>query len=69
LRIPWTPVLTAAAVSQAWSAQFAYPANGQTPQQQKGDEAACDKGAVEQTGIDPTRARAACLEDRGYTRK
>jgi hypothetical protein len=78
-RILWTLALTVAVVSQAWSAQYVYPAKGQTPQQQKSDEAACDKWAVEQTGFDPTKpplqqatfakARAACLEGRGYTIK
>ena len=33
--------------------QFAYPAKGQTAEQQKKDEAECSKWATGQTGIDP----------------
>ncbi|WP_153111185.1 glycine zipper family protein [Propionivibrio limicola] len=33
--------------------QFVYPAQGQSPQQQQNDEAACHSWAVQQTGFDP----------------
>jgi len=35
--------------------QFVYPAKGQSPQQQKSDEAACAQWATQQTGFDPTK--------------
>ncbi|HSS69066.1 MAG TPA: hypothetical protein VLQ46_00240 [Casimicrobiaceae bacterium] len=35
--------------------QYVYPAKGQTPQQQKSDEAACYSWAVQQTGFDPAK--------------
>ena len=35
--------------------QFAYPAKGQSPEQQKKDEAECGKWATGQTGYDPAR--------------
>jgi hypothetical protein len=37
----------------ALAQQFAYPAKGQTPDQQKKDEAACHTWAVEQSKFDP----------------
>lgn len=40
-------------VSHAHAQQYVYPAKGQTPEQQKSDEAACYKWAVQQTGFDP----------------
>lgn len=36
--------------------QFVYPAKGQSPEQQKSDEAACYQWAVQQTGFDPAKA-------------
>jgi hypothetical protein len=45
--------LTATLISEASAQQFVYPAKGQSPQQQKSDEAACYSWAVEQTGFDP----------------
>jgi hypothetical protein len=47
--------LGAALVSEAAAQQFVYPAKGQSPQQQKSDEAACYKWAVQQTGFDPAK--------------
>ncbi len=35
--------------------QFVYPAKGQSPQQQKSDEAACYQWAVQQSGFDPAK--------------
>lgn len=55
----WTTVhvfACAAIVSGGLGAQqFAYPAKGQSPQQQKSDEAACSQWATQQTGFDPTK--------------
>jgi hypothetical protein len=45
--------VTALLVSLANAQQFVYPAKGQTPEQQKNDEAACYTWAVKQTGFDP----------------
>jgi hypothetical protein len=45
----------AASLSAPAVAQYVYPAKGQTPQQQKSDEAACQKWAVQQTGFDPAK--------------
>jgi hypothetical protein len=47
--------LAAFMMSQA-SAQYVYPAKGQTAEQQKSDEAACYSWAVQQTGFDPAKA-------------
>lgn len=44
-------VFTAGASAQ----QFAYPAKGQSPEQQKKDEGACNTWAVEQSKYDPAR--------------
>jgi hypothetical protein len=38
----------------AWAQQFAYPAKGQSPEQQKKDEGQCHTWAVEQSKYDPT---------------
>jgi len=75
----WLLALAAAMISQAGAQQFVYPAKGQSPQQQKSDEAACYTWAVQQSGFDPAKpppqqaafakARAACLEGKGYTVK
>ena len=65
---------------------FVYPRQGQSAQQQAGDEYECHRWAVSQSNFDPSgaatgqsttvstngrsdyqRARAACLEGRGYT--
>jgi hypothetical protein len=55
-RTLWMLTLSAALVSQAAAQQVVYPAKGQTPQQQKSDEAACYTWAVQQTGFDPAKA-------------
>ena len=78
-RTLWMLVVSAAMVSQAAAQQYVYPAKGQSPQQQKSDEAACYTWAVQQSGFDPAKpppqqaafakARAACLEGKGYTVK
>ena len=41
--------------SGAFAQQFVYPAKGQSPDQQKKDEAECQQWAVNQTGVDPSR--------------
>ena len=48
-------VLATALVTEAGAQQFVYPAKGQTPEQQKSDEAACYTWAVQQTGFDPAK--------------
>lgn len=45
-------------VSHAHAQQYVYPAKGQTPEQQKSDEAACYTWAVQQTGFDPANPQA-----------
>lgn len=45
-------------ISHAHAQQYVYPAKGQTPEQQKGDEAACYTWAVQQTGFDPANPAA-----------
>ena len=47
--------LSVALISQVAAQQYVYPAKGQTPQQQKSDESACYKWAVQQTGFDPAK--------------
>jgi hypothetical protein len=47
-------LLTAASLA-ASAQQFAYPAKGQSPDQQKKDEAECGSWAVKQTGFDPAK--------------
>lgn len=47
--------LTAALAAEAGAQQFVYPAKGQSPQQQKSDEAACHSWAVQQSGFDPAK--------------
>ena len=50
-------VLTASLllVLPAFAQQYVYPAKGQSPEQQKSDEAACYTWAVQQTGFDPAK--------------
>ena len=50
-------VLVAACVMAALpaTAQYVYPAKGQSPDQQKKDESACYGWAVEQSGFDPAK--------------
>lgn len=50
-----TAWLAALASQAAWAQQYAYPAKGQSPQQQKNDEAAGHSWAVRQTGFDPAK--------------
>jgi hypothetical protein len=52
-RIVWMLALTAALVGDAGAQQFVYPAKGQSPEQQKTDEAACYTWAVQQSKFDP----------------
>ncbi|HOW50319.1 MAG TPA: glycine zipper family protein [Rubrivivax sp.] len=54
-RIVWILALSTALVSSVAAQQFVYPAKGQSPQQQKSDEAACYSWAVQQTGFDPAK--------------
>jgi hypothetical protein len=51
----WILATTVALASQVSAQQFVYPAKGQSPQQQKSDEAACYQWAVQQTGFDPAK--------------
>lgn len=55
LRRLWTLALAAALIAPAGAQQIVYPAKGQSPQQQKSDEAACYTWAVQNTGIDPAK--------------
>lgn len=55
MRTLWMLALTIALISQANAQQFVYPAKGQSPEQQKSDEAACYSWAVQQTGFDPAK--------------
>ena len=45
--------MSVALVGGAGAKQYVYPAKGQSPQQQKNDEAQCYTWAVDQTGFDP----------------
>ena len=47
--------LTAALIGEAGAQQYVYPAKGQSPEQQKSDEAACYTWAVQQSGFDPAK--------------
>lgn len=55
-------VFSSAAISQqsapATNQEFIYPAKGQTPEQQKTDEAQCYLWAVQQSGYDPANPAA-----------
>jgi len=44
-----------ALIAEAGAQQFVYPAKGQSPGQQKSDEAACYSWAVQQSGFDPAK--------------
>ena len=55
LRLVLSLALGMALIGQAGAQQFVYPAKGQSPQQQKNDEAACYTWAVQQTGFDPAK--------------
>jgi hypothetical protein len=54
-RTVWMLALTAALIGEAGAQQYVYPAKGQSPEQQKSDEAACYTWAVQQTGFDPAK--------------
>lgn len=54
----WALALTATLISEAGAQQFVYPAKGQSPEQQKSDEAACYSWAVQQTMFDPANPPA-----------
>ena len=54
-KIVWIVALTAAVAFEANAQQYVYPAKGQTPDQQKKDEAACYSWAVDQSGFDPAK--------------
>jgi hypothetical protein len=51
--------MSIAMVSVANAQQYVYPAKGQSPEQQKSDEAACHTWAIQQTGFDPAKPAAA----------
>jgi hypothetical protein len=51
----WMLALTVALTGEVSAQQYVYPAKGQSPQQQKNDEAACYSWAVQQTGFDPAK--------------
>ena len=48
-------VLAVAAALPVAAQQYAFPAKGQSPEQQKKDEASCAQWAVQQTGYDPAK--------------
>jgi hypothetical protein len=52
----WILAVVAALAAPAAAQQYVFPAKGQSPQQQKSDEAACYTWAVQQTGFDPAKA-------------
>ena len=51
----WMLALTMALIAEASAQQYVYPAKGQSPEQQKSDEAACYSWAVQQSGFDPAK--------------
>jgi hypothetical protein len=54
-RTVWVLVLSVALIAEVSAQQYVYPTKGQSPQQQKSDEAACYTWAVQQTGFDPAK--------------
>jgi hypothetical protein len=48
-------LLSVLLIGEANAQQYVYPAKGQTPEQQKSDEAACYSWATQQTGFDPAK--------------
>jgi hypothetical protein len=54
----WMLLLTVTVTPAALAQQYVYPAKGQSPQQQKSDEAACYSWAVQQSGFDPAKPAA-----------
>jgi hypothetical protein len=58
--IAWCAAVAALALAApAMAQQFAYPAKGQSAEQQKKDEGECNTWATQQTGIDPSKPAAA----------
>src|SRR5450755_1321368 len=55
-------VLLAACVTPPPQRVFVYPANGQSPEQTDRDRYECHVWAVQQTGVDPSRADANAYE-------
>lgn len=53
-----TFVAAACLSGTAFAAQYVYPAKGQSPEQQKNDEAECYSWAIQQTGYDPAKPPA-----------
>ncbi len=51
----WLLALAATLIADAGAQQYAYPAKGQTAEQQKSDESACHTWAVQQSGFDPAK--------------
>ena len=47
--------LSVALIADAGAQQYVYPAQGQSPQQQKSDESDCYSWAVQQSGFDPAK--------------
>ena len=60
MRLVWVLALTAAMITPVVAQQVAYPAKGQSAQQQ---------AATQQQQAAFGKARAACLEGKGYTVK
>jgi len=58
-KIIWILALGAGLALPALAQQYVFPAQGQSPQQQQSDEAACHGWAVQQTGFDPAKAQPA----------
>jgi len=54
-KILWVLAFAAMSMNQATAQQYVYPAKGQSPEQQKSDEAACYSWAVQQSGFDPAK--------------
>ena len=57
-QILWALIILAGLAFDASAQQFVYPAKGQSPEQQKSDEAACYTWAVQQSGFDPAKPPA-----------
>ena len=51
----WLLAVSTLLVAEVGAQQFVYPAKGQSPEQQKSDEAACYSWAVQQSGFDPAQ--------------
>lgn len=59
-----TATVLGASVSLA-QAQYVYPSQGQSPEQQRQDEFDCHQWAVQQTGVDPTRGGQSAPDNTG----